>query len=208
MPEGESLVILNKKESFLFPKQVVSGDIINFKEIKDDLIDWIYKFKEENPGISKISNKGGWQSESKTVFTDDEFKKFSDYIIPPITELLKSYKIPKEIRIVQMWLNINGPNSYNVSHRHPGSDLAGVLWVKQTPESGRFVFDNHDSREEMLTVNMNPQHLIEKNMLPEIVPEYEDGTIIIFPSMLTHRVEINETNEDRISISFNLKITS
>ena len=107
-----------------------------------------------------------------------------------------------------MWLNVNGSNSYNVSHRHPGSDLAGVLWVKQTPESGRFVFDNHDSREEILTVNMNPQHLIEKNMLPEIVPEYEDGTIIIFPSMLTHRVEINETNEDRISISFNLKITS
>ena len=91
MTKGENLVIFNKKESFLFPKKVVSGDIINFEEIKDDLIDWIYKFKEKDPGISKISNKGGWQSESKLVFTDDEFKKFSDYIIPPITELLKSY---------------------------------------------------------------------------------------------------------------------
>ena len=47
---------------------------------------------------------------------------------------------------------------------------------------------------------------MEKNMLPEIVPEYKDGTIILFPSMMTHRVEINETDEDRISISFNLKI--
>ncbi len=206
MNQDENLVVNNKKEFFLFPKQVVSGNINNFDKIKDDLIDWIYKFKENNPGISKISNKGGWQSQSKLVFTDDGFEKFSDYLIPPITELLKNYKIYEEIRIVQMWLNINGPNSYNVSHRHPGSDLSGVIWVKQTPESGRFVFDDLDNVDQILTVNMDPQHLKEKNMLPEIVPDYKDGTIILFPSMLTHRVEINETNEDRISISFNLKI--
>lgn len=206
MNQDENLVVKNKKEFFLFPKQVVSGNINNFDKIKDDLIDWIYKFKENNPGISKISNKGGWQSQSKLVFTDEGFEKFSDYLIPPVTELLKNYKIYEEIRIVQMWLNINGPNSYNVSHRHPGSDLSGVIWVKQTPESGRFVFDDLDNVDQILTVNMDPQHLKEKNMLPEIVPDYKDGTIILFPSMLTHRVEINETNEDRISISFNLKI--
>lgn len=201
------MVIKNKKTSFLFPKLVVSGDIENFTDIKQDLIDWIYKFKEKNSGISKISNRGGWQSESKKIFVSEGFDKFAEYIVPSITELLKSYEIEKEIRIVQMWLNVNGPNSYNVCHRHPGSDLSGVLWIKQTPESGRFVFDDIDNVDQILTININPQYLKEKNMLPEIVPEYQDGTVILFPSMLTHRVEINETDEDRISISFNLKIT-
>ena len=199
------MVIKNKKTSFLFPKLVVSGDIENFTDIKQDLIDWIYKFKEKNSGISKISNRGGWQSESKKIFVSEGFDKFAEYIVPSITELLKSYEIEKEIRIVQMWLNVNGPNSYNVCHRHPGSDLSGVLWIKQTPESGRFVFDDIDNVDQILTTNINPQYLKEKNMLPEIVPEYQDGTVILFPSMLTHRVEINETDEDRISI--NLKIT-
>ena len=201
------MVIKNKKTSFLFPKLVVSGDIENFTDIKQDLIDWIYKFKEKNSGISKISNRGGWQSESKKIFVSEGFDKFAEYIVPSITELLKSYEIEKEIRIVQMWLNVNEPNSYNVCHRHPGSDLSGVLWIKQTPESGRFVFDDIDNVDQILTTNINPQYLKEKNMLPEIVPEYQDGTVILFPSMLTHRVEINETDEDRISISFNLKIT-
>ena len=201
------MVIKNKKTSFLFPKLVVSGDIENFTDIKQDLIDWIYKFKEKNSGISKISNRGGWQSESKKIFVSEGFDKFAEYIVPSITELLKSYEIEKEIRIVQMWLNVNGPNSYNVCHRHPGSDLSGVLWIKQTPESGRFVFDDIDNVDQIITTNINPQYLKEKNMLPEIVPEYQDGTVILFPSMLTHRVEINETDEDRISISFNLKIT-
>ena len=45
------------------PQELLS-DWIN--QIKDEL----GQFKEENPGISKISNKGGWQSESKSVFTD------------------------------------------------------------------------------------------------------------------------------------------
>ena len=187
------MVIKNKKTSFLFPKLVVSGDIENFTDIKQDLIDWIYKFKEKNSGISKISNRGGWQSESKKIFVSEGFDKFAEYIVPSITELLKSYEIEKEIRIVQMWLNVNGPNSYNVCHRHPGSDLSGVLWIKQTSESGRFVFDDIDNVDQILTTNINPQYLKEKNMLPEIVPEYQDGTVILFPSMLTHRVEINET---------------
>ena len=39
--QSENLIIKNKKEFFLFPKQVVSGDIKNFEKIKDDLIDWI-----------------------------------------------------------------------------------------------------------------------------------------------------------------------
>ena len=56
-------------------------------------------------------------------------------------------------------------------------------------------------------MSIDPYYLKEKDMLPEIVPEYKDGTMILFPSMLSHRVEINETNEDRLSISFNLKIT-
>ena len=43
-------------------------------------------------------------------------------------------------------------------------------------------------------------------MPPEYVPQYTDGTMILFPAGLSHRVEINETTEDRISLSFNIKI--
>ena len=117
-----------------------------------------------SPWISKISNRGGWQSESKKIFTSEGFDKFSNYIVPSITELLKSYKISNEIKIVQMWLNINGPNSYNVCHRHPGSDISGVLWIKQTTESGRFVFDNLDNFNEILNVSIDPYYLKEKDM--------------------------------------------
>ena len=61
---------LDKKSEFLFPTQIVSGQIPDFDQIQNKLIDWIYEYKENNEGIAKISNKGGWQSERKDVFVD------------------------------------------------------------------------------------------------------------------------------------------
>ena len=105
-----------------------------------------------------------------------------------------------------MWININGANSYNVSHRHPNSILSGVLWIKQRPEMGRFVFDNMDNgyRDAMLLTNTDVNHLLQYKMPPEYVPSYNNGTIVIFPSGLTHRVEINETQENRYTLAFNI----
>ena len=192
----------------MFPTQVVSGTIKDFDTFKQDLIDWIYEYKSNDPGNTKISNKRGWQSLSKEVFTEESFEPFKDKIIPCVTELINEFRIEQRMDLVQMWLNVNGPFSYNVSHRHPGCELAGVLWIKQTPESGRFVFDNMDTgyRDAMLLNATDRDYLEEKKMPPEYVPEYTDGTMIIFPAGVSHRVEINETEKDRISLSFNIKI--
>ena len=201
-------MLKNKKSEYLFPTQIAIADIENFKDFQDDLIKWIYEYKSKDSGISKISNKGGWQSLSKEVFLDEGFKPFQSMLVDSVTELLLEFNIQREINLVQMWLNVNGPNSYNVSHRHPNVELAGVLWVKQTPEQGRFVFDNMDNgyRDAMLLHATDREHLERQKMPPEYVPKYKDGTLCIFPAGCSHRVEINETNEDRISISFNIKV--
>ena len=199
---------LDKKSEFLFPTQVVSGQIPDFDQIQNKLIDWIYKYKNDNEDISRISNKGGWQSVRKDVFVDEGFKQFENIIIPVISELVDEYKLTSQADIVQMWINVNGENSYNVSHRHPNADLSGVLWIKQTPKQGRFIFDNMDVgyRDATILYNIDSKYLEEKRMLPEWYPSYKNGTVMIFPAMFTHRVEINETKEDRISISFNIKL--
>ena len=200
---------VDKRSDFLFPTQVVSGEIPDFDQIQDKLIKWIYEYKKKNEDIARISNKGGWQSARKDVFIDDGFKQFENIIIPIIGELVDEYKLTTQADVVQMWININGKNGYNVSHRHPGADLSGVLWVKQTEDQGRFIFDNMDVgyRDASLVYTMNRDYLIQKKMLPEWYPVYKNGTIIIFPAMFSHRVEINETEEDRISISFNIKLS-
>jgi len=194
------------KNEYLFPTQVVTGQIPDFNKIQQPMVDWMDNYKNKNQGVAKISNKGGWQSESKDVYLDDGFKPFQDSMVNCINELCLEFKIGKKLKIAQMWININGANSYNVSHRHPNSILSGVLWIKQRSEMGRFVFDNMDNgyRDAMLLTNTDVNHLLECKMPPEYVPGYTNGTIIIFPSGLSHRVEINETQENRYTLAFNI----
>ena len=203
----KAYIDMNVTSQFLFPQQIAFGDIENFKDIQEPLIEWMYHYKKHNHGIAKISNKGGWQSESKYVFEDKGFQMFQKPIVDAASEISNAFKINGTTTIIQMWLNINGPHSYNVCHRHPGSQLSGVLWVKQTPESGRFVFDNIDNRNVILTTCTDHNHLVKNHMMPELLPPYQDGTMLLFPSEMSHRVEINETDEDRLSISFNITIS-
>ena len=190
---------------YLFPQQISYDDVENFKDIQDSLVEWMYHYQKYNNN-SKVSNKGGWQSASKQIFSDDGFRMFEEPIVSTIFKIAAEFKFDGSLNIVQMWMNINPPHSYNITHRHPGAQLSGVLWVKQTPEMGRFVFDNVDNRNIVLGSKTDPNHLIKHNMCGEILPPYQDGTILLFPSEMSHRVEMNETNEDRLSISFNITI--
>ena len=194
------------QSEYLFPTQVVTGQLPNFNKIEQPLVEWMDAYRKNNKGIAKISNKGGWQSESKQVFTDEGFAPFQDKLVNCVNELCLEYKLAQKLKIIQMWININGANSYNVSHRHPNSILSGVLWVRQRAEMGRFVFDNMDNgyRDAMLLTNTDVNHLLKYKMPPEYLPQYTNGTIIIFPSGLSHRVEINETQENRYTLSFNI----
>ena len=190
---------------YLFPQQIAYDNIENFEDIQDSLVQWMYHYQKYNNN-SKVSNKGGWQSASKQIFSDDGFRMFEEPIVSTIFKIAAEFKFDGSLNIVQMWMNINPPHSYNITHRHPGAQLSGVLWVKQTPEMGRFVFDNLDNRNIVLGSKTDPDHLIEHKMCGEILPPYQNVTILLFPSEMSHRVEMNETNEDRLSISFNITV--
>ena len=90
-------MLKNKKSEYLFPTQIAIADIENFKDFQDDLIKWIYEYKSKDSGISKISNKGGWQSLSKEVFLDEGFKPFQSMLVDSVTELLLEFNIQREI---------------------------------------------------------------------------------------------------------------
>ena len=194
------------QNNYLFPTQVVTGQIPNFNKIQKPLIDWIEKYKSENNFSVQISNMGGWQSFSKQIYEDKGFQPFQEKIVNCIDPLCAEYKFMKTISITSMWININDKNSYNVSHRHPNALLSGVLWIKQSKEMGEFVFDNMDNgyRDAGVILNTHVSHLLINNMTPIHVPKYSNGTIMIFPANLSHRVDINRTNEKRYSISFNI----
>lgn len=191
------------KNTFYLPSQVVSGDIENFIDIKKELIELIYSYKEKHPESSTRSNKGGWQSDREGFF-DPMFSKHLELMKKEITQLIKEYKFVTDLDLPSMWININSKYSYNNRHTHPGASVSGVLWIKVPENSGDFVFEMPDLFNYTLLSKTSNQHLIENNLLPAWAIKPKEGSMVIFPSYLPHYVDQNQNDEDRISVSFNL----
>ena len=106
------------------------------------------------------------------------------------------------------WININSPGSYNVKHTHPNSHLSGVMWIKAPKDSGNIVFDNPNGHQTHTEINSYNQEFKDQFFVHHAywLPPLE-GRMIIFPSHLQHEVEEIKSNEDRISVSFNVTLT-
>ena len=192
---------LNYSTINLFPSLLHVFDVDGFSLIENELIDYAYNLKEREQ--SKISsNVGGWQSPNFDVKNHDD---------PLHYFLLNSLAICPVIKNNNMniiaWININEPDAYNIKHDHPESDLAGVLWIKAHKDSGNIVFDNpnafqsHTEINSYITEFRNKYYCNHAYSFPPV-----KGKMLVFPSHILHRVDQNKSNEDRISVSFNIRL--
>ena len=102
-----------------------------------------------------------------------------------------------------MWAIINKKNDFNVIHTHPNSYLSAAYYVSAPKNCGKFQIEN---------LNIAKRHsypeILKNNELNAQVAgiEVAEGDLLIFPGYLPHKVAINESDEDRIVVSFNVGI--
>ena len=188
----------------LFPINVHVLEIDKFDDYKDQIIKDIYYEKNNDPEGRKLSNVGGWQSDSVGI---EQCK--SRFIQKIMIESLTGFQpmSNKTYMKVEGWTNVNKSGDYNRLHDHPVSELSGVLWIKTPPNSGnlRFVDPQLFSRyKELDSYTEEFKELTNSFMTYNFYPK--EGTMLIFPSVLQHEVTENKSSEDRISYSFNIKL--
>ena len=160
----------------------------------EDFTNYILNEAETKPSVKK-SNRGGWQSESISA-TNENYKP----LIEQITEFLKHLNLDiKEVSIPQMWANVNKKGDWNIIHQHAQYDLSGTYYVKVPKDSGRLTF--RDPRPgaigNIFMVNrFDKGEFMNMNLI--------EGLLVIWPSYLDHYVEPSNSDEERISISFDI----
>ena len=187
----------------LFPSVIHQFDVNGFNEIQDELIDFVYNMREKDPVGHTISNRRGWQSSCFSIDNEDDvLKKFLTNCLAEFPPIKKSVRL-----FVSAWVNINPPEAFNMKHNHPTSDLSGVLWIKSQKDCGNIIFESprsfatHQEIEcynEDFKENNNYFHSFSFNPVA--------GRLIVFPSHLEHHVDFNESQGDRISVSFNIRL--
>lgn len=165
------------------------------------LIDQMRKGKlGDASGVSRSNQGGGWHSDFIDVRNIPLFQKALSDAMQAIAKQIGIR--PNMSMIVNgCWANVNHRGSYNRLHTHPDSMFSGAYYLKTPEGCGRFVA--HDPRPQASCITLP----IERHT-PLTSPAYnhlpQQGEFVIFPSWMPHHVEENQSDEERISVAFNL----
>jgi len=99
------------------------------------------------------------------------------------------------INITESWINFSNKGDFQNYHSHTFSDLSGCYYYQSTVQDGDIKFKSTSSAHVSSSILLN-KHVSHKPL---------QGKLLLFPSFLEHAVMINNTNNTRISISFNIK---
>ncbi|MFQ6004251.1 MAG: 2OG-Fe(II) oxygenase family protein [Woeseia sp.] len=105
------------------------------------------------------------------------------------------------IEITGCWANINASGTAHAIHSHPNNFLSGTYYVRTHQGANSVNF--HDPRSQTGIIRPPVTELTSQNT-DQIVVMVRDGMLLMFPSYLAHSVASNESDELRISISFNM----
>tara|TARA_B100000482_G_C12504191_1_gene257809 strand:+ start:153 stop:749 length:597 start_codon:yes stop_codon:yes gene_type:complete len=190
----------------LFPSSVHLMDIENYDVVKEEALSFIYQEQENNPSSVYKSNRGGWQSDSDYHEWNNIIKRIVDKGLSKHSEFYLDYR---KLEYHALWFNINKKGNYNHQHDHPRCDLSGVLWIKTPPNCGKIKFESsHSYVANAHLSSLNEKYKYDTHNYTQFNFNTVEGRMLIFPSYLRHSVEVNESDEDRISVSFNLSIVN
>ena len=151
---------------------------------------------------SKTGGTSNWQS-SFDLHLLPEFKVLRDFVLITNKKLLEQMNYDVEdIALTGMWANVLRKGEAHPPHTHSNNFLSGVFYLYSDETTG-ILF--HDPR--VQTEQIVPR---KKKNTPEnssvLSFKSTTNTAIIFPSWLTHFVPVHQSEQNRMSVSWNIQL--
>tara|TARA_B100001094_G_C17750803_1_gene585688 strand:- start:52 stop:633 length:582 start_codon:yes stop_codon:yes gene_type:complete len=184
------------KDTF-FPTNIYAKDIqLDNNLLTQQIVNW----SKVDEGVKK-TNMNGWHSPT-TMHQKEEYTPLIKELYNMMHEVWKEEWLDRKPFLGNMWANINYSGGYNRPHIHPNSLFSGVYYVKTQDNCGNLVVN--DPRPGIqTTMPSRVKGRPPKDLWREAHIAPYTGRIIMFPAWLWHAVENNNSNDTRISVSFN-----
>ena len=146
------------------------------------------------------------RSKSDYILDDINLKELKQFCLDSVHEYVDDVLgFDDEIEIQQSWVNISKTGQHLFEHYHPNSFISGVFYFASDQEKGSPITFNS----ELYKSNFSVQKLSERvdTYYPSTAQNFQHpsipGQLLLFSSTTTHMVQANQSDEDRISLSFN-----
>lgn len=186
----------------LFPSLVWTTLFDDRVSFNTKLLELANEMRSRDPAGVANTNVNGWQNPN-ILQTLSEFQDINLRILQICERIGESQKFKPNVAYQhQAWVNISPPGASNKIHYHANCHFSGVYYVSlQAPECGSIFFRDPRVASRMLTYPAAQQTEFTAD---EIRMRPEEGRMYVFPGWMEHGVETNQSNRDRVSISFNV----
>jgi len=166
----------------------------------DDFIEILLK----NYDKKNITRNNAWNCLVETSCGNEKIK-IPENILSEIQKIVTKFEyILKDdffnnMKVCESWYNIYTKNMYQEKHTHSNYLFSGCFYLRYNKKvhsptifyNNNFSFDYHNE-------SFSDVELI------QYIPNIEEKDVIIFPSFMPHEVKPQITDEERITISFNI----
>ena len=199
------------KPGFSFPTQFWTAELNeNIEQLQNEA----YLIRKNDKDRVRKSNAGFQGYHSKDIRNLDNLPGTNQLLKQIISAVNTIHNISRKgnPQLTNFWINISGKGSSNTPHTHSGLTYSGVFFIKVPEEmkGGRFLFYRNFNEADFISTGYMGHFKEGYQMkgydypINTILPK--ENMLIVFPSWVPHAVEINLSDEERISLSFNFKL--
>ncbi len=154
---------------------------------------------------AELGTGQGWQSD-QNLHEREEFQDLVSCVHKVAKGALRFWRIGDcALELTGCWANVLGKGAAHRLHNHPNNFLSGVYYVRTNP--GAEAINFHDPRNQTGIIRPPVVELTAENT-DQVVVRVESGTLLLFPAYLQHSVDVNRSEKERVSVSFNLMFSS
>ena len=124
----------------------------------------------------------------------DNIVSYEDFVRD---EYVDSVNSPNQYMVAHSWFTRSNKGQYAPMHYHGSSDISGVYYLQTNGQDGNLTF--YSPTKELIS-SFVYSLIDDKQEIP-----LEQGVLALWPGLLYHTTANNETDHERISLSFNIQ---
>ena len=205
-----------------FPLSVLKSKIDLSDEQKKKMLDEIFDMEKKSKNVEYKNQTSSWTGDTQGFEYIHNNPLFDDFFIEvkkKIIEYLDSLQVDYEqlnIFIQRSWATISKSMESIALHKHLQSHLSFAYYLKKADTDANLLFIDETKHNEFLpglflSPTSNKKQIIKKRNISNTAAiefDAKEDEIVIFPSKTPHQTQPNIKNNDRVSISADIFITS
>ena len=176
----------------------------------DDILKFIYEDRDRlTYDVSNKSQTGTFERGlhgttsyyDMNLFHEKRYFPLMKHIMGAIYQTYRQFS-PVDFNALQAWWTVYEKGAFIPRHTHSNSMISGAYYLRQPQGAGPIKFFN--------PIGPLINHFYHPDLIFQVAADIDieprTGTLLLFPGWLEHETQANQSDEDKIIVSFNLTL--